>query len=84
MKPRIPLLALLALGAISALGFAQVPVPFISQPLVPDSATPGSAQFTLTLSGTGFVSGSVVDWNGAPPHHHVRQRYTGDGDCAGG
>jgi hypothetical protein len=66
MKPRIPLLALLALGAISALGFAQVPVPFISQPLVPDSATPGSAQFTLTLSGTGFVSGSVVDWNGAP------------------
>ncbi len=42
------------------------PVPFINQPLVPDSATPGSAAFTLTVHGTGFVATSVVNWNGSP------------------
>jgi FG-GAP-like repeat/Abnormal spindle-like microcephaly-assoc'd, ASPM-SPD-2-Hydin len=42
---------------------AQNPVPFINQPLVPDATAPGSAGFTLTVNGTGFVSGSVVNWN---------------------
>jgi hypothetical protein len=41
------------------------PVPLIYQPLVPDSTKPGSADFTLTVNGTGFVSGSVVNWNGS-------------------
>src|SRR5207248_11656935 len=27
-------------------------------------ATPGGAQFTLTVNGTSFVSGSKVNWNG--------------------
>src|SRR5215831_15286725 len=40
-------------------------VPLINQPLVPDAVAPGSAGFTLTLNGTGFVSGSVVNWNGS-------------------
>jgi len=40
------------------------PVPLINQPLVPDSAAPGGAGFTLTVNGTGFVSGAVVNWNG--------------------
>lgn len=40
-------------------------VPFIDQPLVPVAATPGSAGFMLTVNGTGFVSGSVVKWNGS-------------------
>lgn len=40
-------------------------VPFITQPLSPDAVVPGGAAFTLTLSGTGFVSGSTVKWNGA-------------------
>jgi phospholipase C len=39
-------------------------LPQVNQPLVPGSAVPGSAGFTLTVNGTGFVSGSVVDWNG--------------------
>jgi len=39
------------------------PVPLISQPLVPDATAPGGAGFTLTVNGTGFVSGSVVNWN---------------------
>lgn len=42
------------------------PVPFVSQPLVPTTVAPGSAGFTLTINGTGFVSGSVVNWNGSP------------------
>jgi hypothetical protein len=46
--------------------FAVNPVPFVNQPLVPDAAAPGGAAFTLTVNGTGFVSGSVVLWNGSP------------------
>jgi hypothetical protein len=41
------------------------PVPLISLPLVPDAAPPGSASVTLTVNGAGFVSTSVVNWNGA-------------------
>jgi len=41
-------------------------VPFVNQPLEPMTAAPGSAGFTLTVNGTGFASGSVVNWNGTP------------------
>lgn len=51
---------------VSAL--AQNPVPLVNQPLVPADAVPGGAAFTLTLKGTGFVSGATVDWNGADPN----------------
>lgn len=43
---------------------AQNPVPLINEPLVPDALKPGSAGFTLTVNGTGFVASSVVMWNG--------------------
>jgi hypothetical protein len=33
--------------------------------LSPASATAGGAGFTLTVNGTGFVSGSAVNWNGS-------------------
>ena len=47
---------------------AQNPVPFISQPLVPSAFAPSvpGITFALTVNGTGFVSGSVVNWNGHP------------------
>ena len=32
--------------------------------LLPNSATAGGTAFTLTVNGSGFVSGSVVQWNG--------------------
>ncbi|MBZ5705188.1 MAG: choice-of-anchor D domain-containing protein [Acidobacteriia bacterium] len=38
--------------------------PWVSNPLVPTSAAPGGATFTLTVNGTGFVSGAIVNWNG--------------------
>src|SRR5215472_7162657 len=41
------------------------PVPYVNEPLVPDAVAPGGPAFTLTLGGTGFVSGSVVNWNGS-------------------
>ena len=41
------------------------PKPAITS-LVPPSATHGSAGFTLTVNGTGFIGSSVVDWNGSP------------------
>jgi FG-GAP-like repeat/Abnormal spindle-like microcephaly-assoc'd, ASPM-SPD-2-Hydin len=42
------------------------PVPMITQPLVPVSAAPGGAGFTITVTGSGFVPGSVIQWNGGP------------------
>ncbi len=42
------------------------PVPLVTQPLVPDSASPGGAAFTLTVNGSGFVSSAIVNWNGSP------------------
>lgn len=41
------------------------PIPFLN-PLTPDAAAPGGPAFTLTVTGTGFVSGSMVNWNGSP------------------
>src|SRR5690349_1687176 len=50
----------------SVTGLAQQPVPLINQPLVPMSVAPGAADTTLTVNGTGFAPGSVVQWNGSP------------------
>ena len=47
--------------------FAQTsPVPSISQPLVPAAVEPAGPGFSLTVNGAGFVSGSIVNWNGTP------------------
>jgi len=40
------------------------PVPVITS-LSPATATAGGAAFTLTVTGSGFVNGAVVRWNGA-------------------
>ena len=58
--------ATIVLGLVAVFGYAQAPVPFISQPLVPDATAPGGPQFTLTVNGTGFVSNSTVNWNTTP------------------
>lgn len=34
--------------------------------LAPTSAPPGGPAFTLTVYGSGFVNGAVVNWNGSP------------------
>ncbi len=49
----------------NSMAWAQNPVPLIGQPLVPGAAVPGGPAFTLTVNGTGFVSGSIVQWNGS-------------------
>jgi len=51
-----------SLGASVAL--AQNPLPHINAPLVPGQKAPGAATFTLTVNGSGLVSGAVVNWNG--------------------
>lgn len=66
MKKYAILLGTILLGLASALSYAQAPVPFINLPLVPDATPPGGPEFTLTVNGTGFVSNSVVNWNGVP------------------
>jgi dienelactone hydrolase len=66
--PRRIALALLFVSFVALAGSAmgQNPVPFVNQPLVPDARVPGGSAFALTVRGTGFVSGSVVNWNGSP------------------
>lgn len=44
-------------------GSATNPVPAVTS-LSPSSATAGGAAFILTVSGTSFVNGSTVNWNG--------------------
>ncbi len=39
------------------------PVPFLNQTLAPTAIPPGSSDFTLILSGTGFVPGAGIDFN---------------------
>jgi FG-GAP-like repeat len=56
----------LALAALSALAFAQNPVPQIVGPVKRTAVAPGSGAFTLTVYGANFVSGSVVNWNRQP------------------
>jgi hypothetical protein len=53
-------------GAIDVSAAAAAnPVPLINQPLNPDAVIPGGGDFNLTVNGTGFVQGAVVNWNGA-------------------
>ena len=53
-------------GASSSVPFTITAVtgPSITS-LNPSSATAGGAAFTLTVNGSGFVSGAVVQWNGS-------------------
>jgi hypothetical protein len=55
-------LVVLAMG--SSLAMATNALPLINAPLSPATKAPGAAAFTLTVEGTGFVSGAVVQWNG--------------------
>ena len=41
------------------------PLPTVSA-ISPTSAVAGAAAFPLTIAGSGFIAGSVVDWNGTP------------------
>jgi len=40
------------------------PVPYLQQPVWPVGAVSGGPQFTLVATGTGFVNGSTLTWNG--------------------
>jgi pimeloyl-ACP methyl ester carboxylesterase len=52
-------------GTSTALAFTiDNPVPSATA-LSPSSATAGGAAFTLTVTGTNFISGASVDWNGS-------------------
>ena len=51
---------------INPVASAGNPVPLLNQPLAPTAVSPGSPAFTLSVSGTGFVSGATIDVNGTP------------------
>jgi hypothetical protein len=60
------LMALIAFSKVTPAAITSInPVPLINQPLIPDAVAPGGGGFTLTVNGTGFVSDSVVNWNGS-------------------
>lgn len=54
----------LILGFAATLCAATNPVPLVNQPLSPSAIAPGSSGPTLIVNGAGFVSTSVVLWNG--------------------
>ena len=56
-------IAALTMGASQLMAADQIP--FIYSPLSPGHVAPGAKTFTLTVYGTGFVSGATVYWNGA-------------------
>jgi FG-GAP-like repeat len=58
------LFSLMMLAAASARAQTN-PSPFL-YPLYPAATQPGGPVFSLTVTGTGFVSGAVVNWNGSP------------------
>src|SRR5690349_5385083 len=63
---RFALVILFLASALSSVAAAtNNPIPYVNARLVPDSASPGGAGFTLTVNGTGFVSGATVRWNGS-------------------
>jgi hypothetical protein len=51
---------------ISSIAAPGNPVPFLNQPLLPTAVSPGSPAFALRVSGTGFVPGATIDFNGTP------------------
>src|ERR1700676_4722160 len=63
---RRTLLVLLVISWFTNVALSQDnAVPFLNQPLIPDSVVPGHSAFTLTVTGTGFASGATVNWNGS-------------------
>ncbi len=51
---------------INPTGAPGNPLPYLNQPLAPAAVSPGTSGFTLSVSGTGFVSGATIDFNRAP------------------
>ena len=51
--------------AVTMIRQEQNPLPVLSG-LAPNSTAAGSPEFTLNVSGTGFISNSTVQWNGTP------------------
>lgn len=59
-------ISLLLISLTATLCAQSNPLPFLNQPLSPSSTAPGGPAFTLTVSGTGFATGAVLNWNGSP------------------
>lgn len=50
-------------SVVSPLGLNPAPV---LSAVTPTSVIAGGSSFTLTANGTGFVAGSIIEWNGSP------------------
>jgi FG-GAP-like repeat/Cep192 domain 4 len=59
----IPLFTILFTGFLAA---QTTRLPLVDEPTVPASVAPGGPMFTLTVNGTGFSSGALIDWDGHP------------------
>jgi hypothetical protein len=62
MKRLLPVFILISVMSIAATN----PVPFLNTKLYPTSSPSGHGAFTLTVTGSNFASGAVVNWNGSP------------------
>jgi len=59
-------ISVLLISLTATLWAQNNPLPFLNQPLSPSSTAPGGPAFILTVSGTGFATGAVLNWNGSP------------------
>jgi hypothetical protein len=62
---QLALILVVLASVVPAQLMAQNAIPQVNQPLNPTAAAPGGAAFTLTVSGTGFATGAVINWNGS-------------------
>lgn len=63
---RVACLFLVLISLCATLCAQNNATPLVNQPLIPAAAAPGASGFTLTVSGTGFITGAVLNWNGSP------------------
>jgi hypothetical protein len=63
---RVSLVLMALLSLCATLCAQNNPRPLLYQPLVPASSAPGASGFTLTVHGTGFVTGAVLRWDSSP------------------
>jgi FG-GAP-like repeat len=64
------LMVVVVFSLCSVVYAASNPVPLLNQPVVPSAVAPGSAGFTLTVNGSGFIATSVANWNGSARTTH--------------
>ena len=66
VEPKLLIVSVVFLAPLTGQAFGDATPPPVISSLSPTSAHRYGPPFTLTVNGTGFLSGATVDWNGTP------------------